>query len=61
MYSTEQSMIEVRRSSVAPFNAAGTAGAKGAAAEGYPVSRPVMPGLAEKIRKTVTRKSGELS
>ena len=45
MNATEQSMIEARERSVAPFSdAAGTAGAKGFTAEGYPFSRTDMPG-----------------
>ena len=61
MYTTEQSMIEARRSSVASFKAAGTAGAKGRSAEGYPDSCTDMPGPGENIRRTVTQKGGELS
>ena len=45
MNATEQSMIEARERSVAPFSdAAGTAGAKGFTAEEYPFSRTAMPG-----------------
>ena len=56
-------MIEARLSSVAPENASGSAGAKGIAAEGYPLSRADMPGPSEKIRRTVAGPGpgGELS
>ena len=61
----EQSMIEVRTSSVFPIRAQEGRGRKGQPPKGIRVPAPGTPGTTENIRRTVTRgvphRSGELS